>query len=377
MPIEFKLPELGENIESGDLVKVLVSVGEQIAKDQAVIELETEKATIEVPAPAGGRVKAIYVKEGEKVKVGQLILTVEDGVGAPAVPAEPPQPTAPEAKPAASAKAPPPAPPVQAEPRAPEPSAPPIEEPIKIAHIETTAAPPSAAPPPSPGRVAPAAPSVRRHARDLGIDINQVTGSGPGGRISAEDVTRFARDLIRGAPGVAAGTPAAAPLPDFSRWGAVERQPMSNIRRKTAEHLAHAWSAIPHVTQHDRADITRLEELRKQFAGKAESAGGKLTMTAIAVKVVAAALKVFPQFAAAVDVAASQIVYRKYCHIGVAVDTERGLLVPVIRDADRKNIVELAAELSRLAEKARTKKLAPDDMEGGVFTITNLGGIGG
>jgi len=223
--------------------------------------------------------------------------------------------------------------------------------------------------------VAPASPSVRRHARELGIDINQVRGSGPGGRISAEDVTHFAREVIRHASG--AGAPAAAPLPDFSKWGEVERKPMSNIRRVTAERLAHAWAAIPRVTQYDRADITSLEELRKQFSKKAEAAGGKLTVTAIAVKVIASALRAVPQFAASVDAPSSEIVYKKYYHIGVAVDTDRGLLVPVIRNADRKNIIELSTELARLAEKARNRKLTLEEMEGGVFTITNLGGIGG
>lgn len=401
MAIDFKLPELGENIESGDLVKVLVSVGERIAKDQAVVELETDKATIEVPSPAAGLVKAIHVKEGDKVKVGQLILTVEDkdgakaasgdGVPAPAVksPAEPRSavPSKPEAPPEREEKsrveAPAPEPPAERAAAAPpEPTSPTrypgeLEE-GELAEAMAPRAPESpaiAAPPEAPARVAPAAPSVRRHARELGIDINRVTGSGPAGRISVADVTRFARDVIRGLQGRAGLV--APVLPDFSKWGEIERKPMSNIRRKTAEHLASAWSTVPHVTQHDRADITRLDELRKRFAAKAESAGGKLTMTAIAAKVIASALRVFPQFAASVDVRANEIVYKKYYHIGVAVDTDRGLLVPVIRDADRKNILELAGEIARLAEKARARKLTPEEMEGGVFTITNLGGIGG
>ena len=424
MPMDFKLPELGENIESGDLVKILVSVGQQIAKDQAVVELETDKATIEVPSPAAGRVKAIHVKEGDKVKVGQLILTVDDKDGTKAAEAQPHAPAAgvaAETATSAEQRRPEPAEKPRTEVPPAEPSIPPggdgsgkieaeaveadqpvsgtpaqSEQPSPPSHLGRPATPeraqaaeavapeakaepaaPAAAPE-APGRVAPAAPSVRRHARELGIDINRVPGSGPAGRISEADVTRFARAVIQGIEGAGrAGLATAAPLPDFSRWGEIGRKPMSNIRRKTAEHLAQAWSTIPHVTQHDRADITRLEELRRQFAGKAESAGGKLTITAIAVKVIASALRVFPQFAASVDVRANEIVYKKYCHIGVAVDTDRGLLVPVIRDADRKNIIELAGELGRLAEKARAKKLAPDEMEGGVFTITNLGGIGG
>ena len=226
----------------------------------------------------------------------------------------------------------------------------------------------------SPGPAAPAAPSVRRLARELGVDIRRVAGSGPAGRISADDVQAFVRNAMAG--GVPAGAPSS--LPDFSKWGEVERKPMSNIRRKTAEHLTHAWNAIPHVTQHDKADITALEALRKQYSPQArEKAGGKLTMTAIALKIVAAALRKFPQFNSSIDIARNEIVYKKSIHIGVAVDTERGLLVPVIRDVDRKSIIQLAAELGAASEKARAGKLSLDDMQGGGFTITNLGGIGG
>ena len=166
-------------------------------------------------------------------------------------------------------------------------------------------------------------------------------------------------------------------LPDFTKWGEIERKPMSNIRRKTAEHLGHAWNQIPHVTQHDKADITAVEELRKKYAPQAEKAGGKLTMTAVALKIAAAALQRFPQFNSSVDIARNEIVYRKSVHIGVAVDTPRGLLVPVIRNVDRKGIIELASDLAKVSEKARSGKLSLDEMQGGGFTITNLGGIGG
>jgi pyruvate dehydrogenase E2 component (dihydrolipoamide acetyltransferase) len=191
-------------------------------------------------------------------------------------------------------------------------------------------------------------------------------------------VKAHARRLIATGPALKPAAPSAGPsLPDFSKWGAVERKPMSAVRRKIAEHLTHAWTTIPHVTQHDRADITGLEELRKRYEAKAAQAGGTLTVTAIAVKVAAAALKTFPQFNASVDLASEEIVHKKYISIGVAVDTDRGLLVPVIRDADRKNIIQLSVELSQLAEKARNHKLALEDMQGSTFTITNLGGIGG
>ncbi|MEO8522948.1 MAG: 2-oxo acid dehydrogenase subunit E2, partial [Acidobacteriota bacterium] len=223
------------------------------------------------------------------------------------------------------------------------------------------------------GALPPSAPSVRRLARELGVEIRQVAGTGPDGRISVEDVQAFVRAALSGSGG---GAPA-VPLPDFSKWGEVERKPMSNIRRKTAEHLSHAWNAIPHVTQQDKADITALEPLRKQYGAQAEKAGGKLTMTVVALKIVAAALRKFPQFNSSVDMARQEIVYKHAVHIGVAVDTPRGLLVPVIRDVDRKGVIELAAELGTLSEKARTGKLSLDDMQGAGFTITNLGGIGG
>jgi pyruvate dehydrogenase E2 component (dihydrolipoyllysine-residue acetyltransferase) len=207
------------------------------------------------------------------------------------------------------------------------------------------------------------------------VEIRRVPGSGPDGRISLDDVQAYVRNAMSG--GGAAGAPSAAPLPDFSKWGEVERKPMSNIRRKTAEHLSRAWNTIPHVTQHDKADITALEALRKQYAPKAEKAGGKLTMTAIALKVVSQGLRRFPQFNSSVDVARNEVVYKKSIHIGVAADTDRGLLVPVIRDVDRKGLIELSAELAKISEKARAGKLSLDEMQGGGFSISNLGGIGG
>jgi len=231
-------------------------------------------------------------------------------------------------------------------------------------------------PAPVPSAPVPASPSTRRTARELGVDISQVHGSGPGGRISIDDVKTYARSVIT--TGAAAGFRAPqGPLPDFTRWGEVEYRPMRAVRRKTAEHMAYAWSSVPHVTQFDKADITDLEALRKQFSKRVEAAGGKLTITAIVLKVVAAALKQFPQFNASVDMANEQVIYKKYVNLGVAVDTEFGLLVPVIRDVDRKGIAQLAAELAQAAEKAKARKLAPEDMQGGCFSISNLGGIGG
>jgi pyruvate dehydrogenase E2 component (dihydrolipoamide acetyltransferase) len=235
-------------------------------------------------------------------------------------------------------------------------------------------APAPAAPPASSAAAqVPAAPSTRRYARELGVDITAVEGSGPGGRVSMDDVKGHARSIITSGGG-ARGQPA---LPDFSQWGEVEVQPMRTIRRITAERMASTWATVPHVTQCDKADITELEKLRQKYAKKVEAAGGKLTITAIALKVIAAALKTFPQFNSSIDVRNDAIVMKKYVHVGVAVDTDRGLLVPVLRDVDRKNIVQLSVELAEFAAKTKSGKLAPAEMQGGSFTISNLGGIGG
>jgi len=212
-------------------------------------------------------------------------------------------------------------------------------------------------------------------ARELGVDINDVPGTGSGGRISADDVKTHVNRLVSGAQG--SGAAPADPLPDFSRWGEIERQPMRGVRRKTAQHLAAAWASVPHVTQHELADITSLEELRKHYAKSVEAAGGNLTVTAILVKVIATALRKFPQVNASVDMAAEEIVYKKYVNIGIAVDTDHGLLVPVIRDADSKNVTQISIELTQLSEKARARKLTLEEMQGGCFSLSNLGGIGG
>jgi pyruvate dehydrogenase E2 component (dihydrolipoamide acetyltransferase) len=458
LPTDFTLPELGENISAGDVLRVLVKPGDTIEKDQAVLELETDKATIEVPSSVAGTVKEIKVKEGDKVKVGQAILSVDDG-GAEAAPASDkaapakddqaaPAKEKENGRKAAAAKRDEPAkkqeaqkqpprqaardeepepesdgdeaegdevadlqPDVQAKDKSAKPDKAGVKDPSTgpraAAQDEQQQARPSArdqgrdqgrdaapqddrkvvdinrgarapAEPAAPAReppLAPAAPSVRRMARELGVDVNQVPGTGPGGRISVEDVKEHTKRLVSGSGGGA--TARSVPLPDFSRFGPVERQPMRAVRRKTAEHLSAAWATIPHVTQFDLADITGLEELRKRFAKQVEAAGGNLTVTAIALKVVASALRVFPQFNASIDTTSDEIVVKKYVHIGVAVDTDRGLLVPVIRDADKKNIVQLSVELAQLSEKARTRKISAEEMQGGCFSISNLGGIGG
>ncbi len=374
---EFKLPELGENIHQGDLVRLMISPGAKVSEGQPVMELETDKAVIEVPSSISGVVKEVRVKQGDKIKVGQVIFTLE---GAAAPQQDRPRHVPVEhvsgqhgARLAFQAA-------IQAEGKTEEQALPP-DQPQSFL--------PSFAMPAQLEKVAgtehrepvPAAPHVRRLARELGIDVHNVKGSGPGGRISENDVKAYSKVVFASAA-AAAQTPHGAQfaqpeLPDFTKWGKVERVSIRGVRRKTAEHLWQAWTTIPHVTQNDKADITELEHLRARFAPKAEEAGGKMTVTAIALKVCSSALKIFPQFNASIDLAKDEIVYKQYINIGVAVDTDRGLLVPVIRDVDKKNIVELAAELTQLSRKAKDKKLALAEMEGGTFTITNLGGIGG
>ena len=374
---DFRLPELGENIDQGDLVRLMISPGSKVSEGQPVMELETDKAVVEVPSSVTGTVKEIKVKEGEKVKVGQVIFTLEGGASAPEKAKHAPVEHISEQHEARlSVQA-----AIQAEgktaaqvflPDQPQPHAPQAfsmpEQLGKVAGTEYRAP-------------APAAPHVRRLAREIGVDIYEVKGTGPGGRIREDDVKALAKSLLTSAAaaaGAAQGRQFAQPeLPDFTRFGKIERVSMRGVRRKTAQHLWEAWTTIPHVTQQDKADITELEQLRARFAPKAQEAGGKMTVTAIALKVCASALKVFPQFNASIDMSKEEIIYKQYINIGVAVDTDRGLLVPVLHDVDKKNIVELAAELTQLSKKARDKKITPAEMEGGTFTITNLGGVGG
>lgn len=347
---EFKLPELGENIESADVTKVLVKAGDKIENDQIVLEIETDKATVEVPSEYAGTVKEVFIKEGETAKVGQIIFTFDGSAASQTVKKD----ILPKEEPVQVAKA--------------------VEKVVKseksvLPRREDIAK-----------RIAPAAPSVRRFAREIGIDIHQVSGSGPGGRISIDNVKAFAKNinenLSKSGTGAAFGINA-EPLPDFSKWGEVDVQSMSNVRKKTAEHLSYAWATIPHVTQFDKADITELEKLRKQFAPKVEAGGGKLTITAILLKVIATAMTKFPQFNASVDMGNKSIIFKKYLNIGIAVDTEKGLLVPVIKDVDKKNIIQLSVALSEISKKARDKKISLEDLQGGNFSISNLGGIGG
>lgn len=351
MATEVKLPELGENISGGDVSDVKVAPGDSVTQGQALLEVEAEKSAVEVPAPLTGKIVKVLIKKGDAIKVGQALFLLEEASAAKTngqKETPPPKDDGARMKddttPSAAPAAPPPAP-------------------VK---------PPESVEPAADARAVPAGPATRRLARELGVDLARVRGSGPSGRVIEEDVKAFVHSLVS-SPGASVSGVAVPPLPDFSKWGEVEKRPLDAVRRKTAEQMSLAWSQIPHVTQHDLADITELDSFRKEGDGK----GPKLTVTAFALKAAAIALAEFPQFNASLDQAAGQLIVKRYCHIGVAVDTERGLLVPVLRDVNAKSVRALARELAEVAEKARQKKLAPDDLRGGSFTITNLGGIGG
>src|SRR3990172_1013723 len=347
--VDVVLPDLGENIESADVVSVLVKTGDTIEKDQSIIEIETDKATVEVPSPYSGEVVEVFIKQGVKAKVGEVLFKLKS-FESPQAPQLPIKDTS--AKP---------------ETETPKEIAPKIDTESNTKEERKAEIPGQGyQQPPITKGSAPAAPSVRRIAREIGIDINEVSGTGIGGRISMDDVKAYAKKLNeqRG-KGVSLGFGIKAEkLPDFSKFGSIEIKPMSNIRTRTAEHLSYEWATIPHVTQFDQPDITVLEMTRKAFNPKVEKAGGKLTITSFLLKITAAALKSFPQFNTSFN-------------MGVAVDTEFGLIVPVIKNVDQKNLTELSAELTTISEKARTKKISLDDLQGGCFTITNLGGIGG
>lgn len=347
--MELKLPVLGENIAQGTVTKVLVAAGDGIKKGQNILELETDKAVLEVPASHEGVVAKILIKIGDVVKVGAPIFELSVG-GAAATPVA--------VAPAPKAEM-------------------PKTAPVVTAPTPTTAqATPAPAPAPTtatPVRAnVPAAPSVRLFAREIGIDIGIVPGSGPGGRISVDDVKKYAKSLNTSRPSGGGGI-IHPPLPDFSKWGEIRREPMNNVRRKTAEHLSHAWNSIPHVTQFEKTDITDLEKLRKRFSNDKR----KLSITPFIIKVVAVALKQFPQFNTAVDMTTNEIIYKNYINIGVAVDTDRGLIVPVLKNVDTKSIMQISDELTQLASRTRDRKITMEEMSGGCFTISNLGGIGG
>jgi pyruvate dehydrogenase E2 component (dihydrolipoamide acetyltransferase) len=343
MPADITLPDLGENIAEGGVLEIRVKPGDAVGEGDTVVVIEAEKSTVEVPAGVKGTIQEVLVKKGDLVKPGAVLARAEAGAAAP------------KAEPAkADAKAEP--------------------KPEKAAVLPRPSPGPgrngdNAAPAPrfTAANFLPAGPATRRLARKLGIDLARVQGSGPRGRITQDDVIAFAQSAA-GGPGPAA----APPLPDFARWGEVEHRPLEVIRRKTAEQMTVAWTQVPHVTQHDLADVTDLDAFRRAQEGEP-----KLTVTAFVLKACAVALRAFPHFNASLDSASNQLVVKRYIHIGVAVDTDRGLVVPVIRDADQKSIRQLAAELADVADRARHRKITVEDMRGGSFTVSNLGGIGG
>jgi len=362
MEITITLPELGEGVDSVDVVAVLVAVGDIIDEEQGLIEVETEKASVEVPSTSAGTVTEVHVKEGDVLGESAPIITIEAVEGA--VEPEPVEEQGTEEAGQQGGKG------AEAQEGASE------EEALTDAEAAPEAELPPSLAPRQGMKTIPASPTVRRFAREVGVDLTQVAGSGPGDRISIDDVKTYAKGLLSQPP--ASGTPlATAELPDLERFGPVRREPMSKVRRLTAENLTRAWLTAPQVTNHEIADITDLEEFRKASKDRIEAAGGKLTMTALLVKIVSSALKVHPTLNAAVDMARHEIVFRESINIGVAVDTDRGLLVPVIRDADSKNLTEISVKLDDLAARARTRKLKLDEMQGGTFSISNLGGIGG
>jgi pyruvate dehydrogenase E2 component (dihydrolipoamide acetyltransferase) len=346
MASEIKLQALKEGVDSVEVNAVKVAPGDVIVKDQALLEVQADKAALDVASPVAGRVAKILVKAGDQIKVGQPYVLVEetDGVAAPEV-----REVRPEKEPI---------------PRQATTVAIAVREP-KIGNGQRPPAPPA----PKPGTIPPAGPATRHLARELGVDLRQVSGSGRNGRITPEDVKAFVRQGASVAAPQVVGATTTPKLPDFAKFGPIEPQPLTRVRKLTAGQMSLAWSLIPHVTQHDLADVTDLEAFRK-----AQKTGPKLTVTAFALKAAAIALKEFPTFNASLDMASGQLILKRYYHVGVAVDTEAGLLVPVIRDVDKKSIAELAQDLTYVAELARKGKA---DMQGGTFTITNLGGIGG
>jgi pyruvate dehydrogenase E2 component (dihydrolipoamide acetyltransferase) len=354
--MDLKLPPLGEGVDSGSVVGILVREGDQIAKGQGIIELETGKAVAPVPSPAAGKVTKILVAVGDKISVGQVILSLEGGAAAPGKPA----PAAPTTRPARPVAAP----------------APSDDKPEDEAPLDDQ--PDSDAPAPA------ASPTIRRLARELGIDLRNIRGSESGGRIVMEDVRAYIQRLQRlaaQAPARAAGSaaPSKPPLPriDFAKWGAVTKRPMTTLRKAIAAQLSESWLAAPRVTQFDAADITALNELRKKYAEAYEKKGARLTLTSFALKIVAAALRQHPVFNTSLDEAAGDVIYKEYYHIGVAVDTEQGLIVPVLRDVDKKDLRTLSIEMNDIAAKTRERKISLEELQGGTFTISNQGGIGG
>jgi len=358
--MDVKLPKLGEGADSGVVVGIFVKEGDTVAKDQAIMELENEKAVASIPSTGAGVVQKIHVKAGDRIAAGQTILTIADGGGA--APAAPAPAAASAPKPAAKKPAPKAAPVVEEA----------DDEPIAESADEIVNENPAASP------------SIRRAAKDFGIDLRKIHGSESGGRIVAADVQAYVQRLIRAAsrPAKAAAAEAAPAKPapvsvDFAQWGPILKKPVTPLRKVIARRMSESWNSVARVTQFDDIDFTKLGELRKKFAADYEKKGVKLTLTPFVLKAVAATLKQHPIFNSSLDEVASEIILKEYIHLGIAVDTDQGLMVPVIRDVDKKSMFDLAKELETLAAKARDRKISADEMKGGTFTISNQGAIGG
>ena len=345
----FKLPDLGEGIHEGEVLAVPVEGAQEVKEGDIILEVETDKAAVEIPSPYTGSIKEIFVKPGDIVNVGDVMMTFSNGEDTQTVREEKP-----------------------------------IEKPA--APAETAAAATRLSPAPKEGPV-PASPATRRLARELGVDLHWVTATGPAGLVTAEDVRQYAQIGKADKEVPATSVPVAdeaqplpmsePPLPDFTRWGSVERVPFRSIRRATGKQMTLAWSLIPHVNSQDVVDITKLEAFRQKHKTEIESVGGKLTLTVFALKAIATALKTYPNFNATLDTANAEIIIKQYYNIGVAVNTDRGLIVPVVRDVDRKSIKELSVELNDLVQRTRARKTTLEEMQGGTFTITNAGAMGG
>ncbi|MCF8078016.1 MAG: 2-oxo acid dehydrogenase subunit E2 [Desulfobacterales bacterium] len=372
MAREFKLPDLGEGIHEGEVVSVLVSVGDQVNEGDPILEVETDKAAVEIPSPFTGVVEEIRVQTGDVVSVGDVLVVFSDGQTEkkakageerPRVESMPDR----EAEPGRKGK--------KSAPEGKKPQGPRAGDENR-----------------TDGRPVPASPSTRKLALKLGVDLRGVSPTGPAGRVTAQDVRDFAEkeENLSETPEREGRQPAGRrasagtlsrielpELPDFTRWGSIHRVPVRSIRRATARQTALSWSQIPHVTSQDEADITELEALRKKHKEAVKIEGGKLTLTPFVLKAAASALKRFPHFNAALDTETDELIVKDYLHIGVAVDTEDGLIVPVVRDVDQKSIADLALEITGLSRRTRDRKVSLDQMQGGSFTLTNIGALGG
>jgi pyruvate dehydrogenase E2 component (dihydrolipoamide acetyltransferase) len=354
--MEVKLPHLGEGADSGIVVNVFVKEGDQITKDQPILELENEKAVATIPSSAAGTITRVYVKVGEKISVGQRLIGLAGGEGE--VPAKAAAPATPKEKAPAPTPGNPPRKVIEPEPDSGGTQSGEVSE-------ASVAAPPA----------------IRKLARELGIDLTRVRGTARGGRITMEDLRAYIQDLQRRASGKSGATaPATKPPPesiDFSKWGSVTKKPLTPLRQVIARRMTENWNAIPHVTQFDEADITGLLALRKKFLDAYEKKGARLTVTSFVLKAVADTLKKHPMFNSSLDEATQEIVTKEYFHIGIAVDTDAGLIVPVLREVDKKDLVQLSKDLESLATRARERKVSGEELKGGTFTISNQGGIGG